>query len=76
MPTATEMKNTSLDVKREEFRKYLEKEGVKSTEDSKEVDNTKEEEKVEVKEADDKKDEAKNESESTEKTPCSSIRKS
>ena len=28
MPTATEMKNTSLDAKREEFRKYLEKEGV------------------------------------------------
>ena len=28
MPTATEMKNTSLDAKREEFRKYLEKEDV------------------------------------------------
>ena len=28
MPTAAEMKNTSLDAKREEFRKYLEKEGV------------------------------------------------
>ena len=27
MPTATEMKNTSLDAKREECRKYLEKEG-------------------------------------------------
>ena len=28
MPTATEMKSASLDAKREEFRKYLEKEGV------------------------------------------------